>query len=319
MGSEQNKRNGLDRRSDGATGHATQYTIVDLDIGAADLAKRYVGTKRAEWVGEVIRGCVQRQRTAHPPSDAFIAGLARARKVDAIMIVDLGRDGTKDGWEEDPATGKKRKAGANHCVVVDGRQRTMSFRAIDAASENPPRLLAAEYFVPSAKTPYEDVVNLRVGSAIRVPRSVLSRAEDAFDMREMYSLADIAPKVEAMDAAEVSLLIALHGCDDCVKDAVASGKIGLAKVAALATLDPIEQVRRVARMLGGTRKEKDAAAAPRPKARPAKLSAGLVREFDALGINGETRALAAWFAGDDGALAEHPRLARALDSAREQA
>lgn len=276
MGSEQNERNGLRRRGDGASGFAAQYTIVDLDISALDLIRRYDGTKRAAWVAEVVLGAVQRQRTKRPPSEAFTRGLKRAKVIPPVVIVDLGRDGTKDGEEKDPSTGRKRKAGKNHSIIVDGRQRCMSERENDRKREadgEPCRLLDCDYMVPSSKTPRQDVVLFRVGSAIREIRSMSSRAEDAADMiGQRYAPEDVAPYVEVETAAEVELLVALHGCDESVKDAADAGKLLLADVAALAKCSHEEQAQRVARKLAGNRKRaKDAAAPPRAKTQPASV------------------------------------------------
>ncbi len=291
MGSEQNARNGLKRRGDGACGFADQYTIVDLDIGADALIARYKGTKREAWIADVVRGVVQRQRTAKPPDENFVRWLRRSRSIPAITIIDLGRDGTKDGWEE--VDGKRRKAGKNWCVILDGRQRDMGQREVDKIEEEagrPKRLLDCDYFVPSAKTPREDVVFYRVATALRVARSHSSRAEDAADLREQrYADEDIAGLVEARDVAEVETLIALHACCDAVKAAVDEGRYPLADVARckLNTLPEDEQIRRTSRSTAApkgangkaARGARDGAAKARAKTRPARVLASVEEEL----------------------------------------
>lgn len=278
MGSEQRTRNGLSGAADGAKGYPEQFTIIDLDVSAVDLKARYAGTKRHAYICEIIDGAVQRQRTKRPPSLAFIRGLRRAKQIPSLSVCDLGRDGTKDGWET--IDGKKRKAGVNHVIIIDGRQRGMATREnnrLDADEHGkPPRMLECNYVTFPAAGTRDAVVLFKVGANVREHRTFSSRAEDAADMRRGgYSDEDIAPYVEARDAAEVALLCDLDGCVDAVKDAVDDGSVALAAVKTIATLNHAEQARRVARRsatpAGGNgaaaKRARDDAAPPRLKAR----------------------------------------------------
>lgn len=321
MSSEQQHRTGVARIDKSAAGFPEQYVIVGLDISAHDLKARYKGTKRHKYISDVVDGAVQLQRTKGPPSAAFTRLLRKAKQIPAIYVCDLGRDASKECTEEGP-DGEMVPCGRNHVLVIDGRQRNMATRINNVARAKedgePRRKLDCMYVTfPSAGT-YDAVVAFKVGANVREIRTPSSRAEDATDMMrdKGWSMEDIAPYVEVATADEVNLLLALHLCTDEVKDAVDRGKIPLAAVARLSMLAPIKQVAVVARKLAPSRKAADDAAPPRPKARSAKLGVALAREMGALGINGETHALARWFAGDDGALVEHPRLVKALESAK---
>lgn len=321
MGSDAHKATGLTRLDKAGKGYPEQYVIVGLDISANDLKARYKGTKRHEYISNIIDGAVQLQRTKGPPSAALTRLLRKAKQIPAIYVCDLGRDGTKDDEEEGP-DGKPVKVGRNHVLVIDGRQRDMATRINNIAAATDPdskgaRQLECIYVTFPSTDTYDAVVEFKVGSNVREPRSFSSRAEDAADLdRGGLSMEDIAPFAEVRTVDEVNLLLALHKCHDDVKALVDSGRVGLAAVARVATLTPINQVAWAARKAAPSRKAANEAAPPRPKARSAKLGVALAREMGARGINGETHALARWFAGDDKALADHPRLAKALESAK---
>lgn len=275
MGSSQNDRNGLSRSGDGAKGYPEQFIIIDLDVSATDLKARYAGTKRHAYVCEIIDGAVQRQRTKQPPSAAFTRGLRRAKQIPALSVCDLGRDGTKDG--EEIVDGQKRKAGLNHVIVIDGRQRDMATRENnrfdDQESGKPPRQLECAYVTFPSTGTRDAVVLFKVGSNVREVRTFSSRAEDAADMsRGGYSLDDIAPYVEATGAGEVALLLSLDGCCDEVKAAVDAGHIGLAAVTDLAKHSHEEQARRVARKAAPTKEAREAAKKTRARPHPKVLA-----------------------------------------------
>lgn len=283
MGSEQNRRNGLSRDTDGAKGYADQFTILGVDIDPEALKKRYDGTKRHAYVCAVIDGLVQKQRTKTGKAPAWMVRVLRtATHIPPIKVADLGRDGTLDGWDD--SSGKRKKAGKNWALVDDGRQRVMATRENDAASGatgQPRRMLSCIYETYSAKDTYADAVMSRVGANLREARTFSQRAEDAADMaRAKYAESDIAPYVEARDGAEVLLLLALDKCEQGVKDAVDAGRVPIADCSVLSRLSPEEQVRRVARKTAGDGKgAKDRAAAPRAKTKPAPVLASWESEI----------------------------------------
>jgi hypothetical protein len=277
MGSEQFKRTGLQRDSEGCKGFPEQFTIVGVDISPEDLKKRYEGTKRHRFVCEVIDGLVQKQRTKTGSAPGWLVDMLRtATNIPAIRVVDLGRDGTLDGWEE--VDGKKKKAGKNWVLIDDGRQRDMAMREINRTSGKPPRMLDATFVIYSSKGTYADAVMSKVGGNVRVARSFSQRAEDAADMaRANYTHEAIVPFVEARDAAEVGLLLCLHQCVDEVKDAVDAGRVLLAECKKLSKETESEQIRLIARKTAvepganrgkKTRDAQNAAAPPKPRARP---------------------------------------------------
>lgn len=305
MGSEQRTRNGLDGAPDGAQGYPEQFVILNVDVDPDALKARYAGTKRHEYICNIIDGAVQLQRTKRPPSAAFTRTIRRAKQIPALDVCDLGRDGTKEGWEE--VDGKRKRAGLNHVLVIDGRQRNMATRvnnALDIENGKPPRKLRCEYVTFPASGTRDAVVLFKVGANVREIRTASSRAEDAADMkRGGVSDEDIAPYVEAKDAAEVGLLLLLDGCSDGVKAAVDEGRRALADVKSLAAFGHDEQERRVARKEAGPgRAGKDAAASPRPKAlaRPVveAMAEKLIRLPDFDGTRANVSALLRYVLGD---------------------
>lgn len=291
MGSAQNKRNGLDRVGDGAEGYPDQYIVIGVDITAEALKARFKGTKRETYVCAIIDAAWQAQRTKKPPTRAFVELLRGGVEV-PIIVSDLGRDGTLDAWEE--VDGKRKRCGKNWVVVIEGRQRVLGRRILDA--ENKPKGIAklkitCVYRVFGNKATALEATIVRCVTAGRVARTPSARAEDAAALRRSgMGLEDIAPLAEARDATEVEHLLCLDKCETEVKDAVDEGKILLAECKILATKSPEEQVRLVLRKTAvepGTGRTKDAqkarnaAAAPAQKARPRKYG-------EALAITAET-------------------------------
>ena len=285
MGSAQNKRNGLDRVGDGADGYPDQYTLIGVDITPEALKARFKGTKREAYVCAVIDAAWQAQRTKKPPTRAFVELLRGGVEV-PIIVSDLGRDNTLDGWEE--IDGKRKKAGKNWVVVIEGRQRVLGRRILDA--ENKQRGIArlkieCKYRVFGTKSTALEATIVRCVTAGRVARTASARAEDAAALkRSGMGLEDIVPLAEARDAAEVELLLCLDKCEDEVKEAVDAGKIALGECKSLSTKDPAEQVRLITRKTavepgtGRTKaaeKARNAAAPPAQKARPRKYGEAL--------------------------------------------
>lgn len=304
MGSEQRTRNGLSGTADGAQGYPEQFIILNVDIDPEALKARYAGTKRHEYICNIIDGAVQLQRTKRPPTPAFTRGLRRAKQIPPLAVCDLGRDGTKDGWET--VEGKKRKAGLNHVLVIDGRQRDMATRENNRLDEQdhgkPARQLRCEYVTFPSTGTREAVVLFKVGANVREIRTFASRAEDAADMkRSGYSDEDIAPYVEAKDAAEVGLLLLLDGCEDEVKAAVDEGRLALADVADLSKRKPEEQARRVTLKTAPTKAARNAAVAHRATPHPRtaiKIGVTLAMSHRCEKADGFLLALR-WHAGED--------------------
>ncbi len=177
--------------------------------------------------------------------------------------------------------------------------RTMARRAEDAeiiAAGRPKldrrQLLSTSVVFPAVGT-YAAVVNYRVVENVHDRRTFASRAEDVYDLRASgRSVESLTREGEVATAEEVQMLLALHECDDAVKDAVDAGKVPLADAIALVKCDAEEQRRRIARKLAGTNgKAKDAAAPARAKTRRAEV---LRSAEDALRAVPNDKALA-WF------------------------
>lgn len=263
MGSESNKRTGIERGSDTGTPYADQVEIIGVDISAEDLSALYVGTKREKWVCEVIRGLIQLQRTKRGTAAQWLIDAMRDNPANPppIATCDLNLD----------------RHGRNHVVVVAGRQRTMARRVEDAeivAAGRPKsdrRQLTSTSVVFPATGTYAAVVNYRVVENVHDRRSFAARAEDVFDLRSSGRSAEsLTREGEVSTVEEVHMLLALHECDDAVKDAVDAGKEALSMALVYVKLDTDEQRRRILRKLAGTNgKAKDAAAPARAKTRRA--------------------------------------------------
>jgi len=94
MGSESNKRTGIERGSDTGTPYADQVEIVGVDISVDELSALYVGTKREKWAHEVIRGLAQLQRTKRGTAQQWLIDAMRDNPANPppIATVDLNLD-----------------------------------------------------------------------------------------------------------------------------------------------------------------------------------------------------------------------------------
>lgn len=306
MGSEQFDRYpGLKRRSEGAAGDPRLFTVIGVDISAEALKAKYKGSKQYAYACDVIDAVVQKQRTAQPPPVSFI-NLCRGGIHEPIIVCDLGADAKGKSW----------------MVVVDGRQRDLSARAINDEKTG------VEIDVSAIFRPFKrgsaglDATMVKVVANARVPRTYSQRAEDAADLRAR-GVANIAPLCEARDDAEVEHLIALNGCADEAKVAIDANLLPLAYASHLATLPPEEQVRQVARKLAGSSKKgRDAAAPPRLKTCPSRMLLGVGAAFDKVSTKApqftgkEFAAFCRWAAGDVTALvdAEYERVWKVVES-----
>lgn len=264
MGSEQFERYpGLKRASEGAKADPTVYTVIGVDIDAERLIAKYKGSKQHGYAEEVVRAVVQKYRTAKAPPASFV-DLCRGGIHEPVILCDLGADAKGKSW----------------AVVVDGRQRVMAARTINA-ERNGIALDVAAVFRPFKRaTAGLDATLVKVASNCRVPRTLSQRAEDAADL-SARSVANIAPLVEARDDAEVKLLLALNECCDAVKESVDAGRTPLADCPALAKCDPAEQERRIARKAAGpSRKAQNGAAPPRAKTQPSKRIEAVADAFE---------------------------------------
>lgn len=323
MGSEQKSRTGIDRVGEGGQAPPEAYTIVGVDISAEDLKGRYKGTRREAFVCSIIDAAVQRQRTKGPPPAGFVNTL-RGGVNTPILVCDLNRDGTKDAKDEEG-----KKCGRNWVIVIEGRQRTMGLRQINAENTGAPKLgLRCIYQSFPSEGAGLAAALVKIASGARVARTFSQRAEDATDLdNRSVAHADIAPLVEARDEEEVKMLLCLAKCIPEVQESVDAGVTPLALCKVLCAQSETEQARRVARKTSGgagnaapTRGQQDAAAPPRPKARPAVIAAGVARELTALAkdspeISPEILAIVDWFSGNDSALAKFPVLLKAAESA----
>jgi hypothetical protein len=305
MGSEAYARLGLGRSKEGALDYPDKYTVVGVDVDADKLIARYKGSRGEKYAAEVVRAVVQKYRTAGDPPDYFVRSLTGGVN-EPIILTDLGPDAKGKSW----------------AVVVDGRQRALGLRIVNdrnAASKPPlPRLQLAAVFRAFKRDGAGLAAALvKVTSNVRVARTFTQRADDVLDLDGRgVAHADIAPLVEASDAAEVALLVALAGCDVAVKDAVDAGRLGLAEVGALAKLSHEEQARRVTRATAApkgangkaAREARDKAAPPRAKSLPRPKALAIADAFRAaprVGVRfteDDIEAVVRHLLGEDGAL-----------------
>lgn len=259
MGSEQFQRYpGLKRRAEGAGGDPYLFTVIGVDIAPAALITKYKGSKQAGYASDVIGAVVQKYRTAKPPPASFV-DLCRGGIHEPIIVCDLGADAKGKSW----------------MVVVDGRQRNLSARAINDERSGVSVEVTAVFRPFKRESAGIDAMVVKVVANARVPRTYSQRAEDAGDLRAR-NIAISPPMVDARDDAEVELLVLLNGCAEGVKTAVDAGSFLLADVAALAKCDHEEQERRVTRKTAGKGKAaKDGAAPARAKTRPAPVLASV--------------------------------------------
>lgn len=262
MGSEQFDRYpGLKRRSEGAAGDPNMFTVIGVDVDAEKLKTKYKGSKQEGYAAAVIDAVVQIYRTAKPPPAPFV-DTCRGGIHEPIIVCDIGADAKGKSW----------------MVVVDGRQRCLSARIINAEKSGVTLDIAAVFRPFRRGTAGLDATLVKVASNCRVARSYSQRAEDAADLTAR-NVAGIAALVEARDDAEVALLLHLHQCSDAVKEAVDAGKVPLADAAVLRKLTEEEQARRVARKTAtGGRVAQNAAALPRAKTRRANHLAAVEQE-----------------------------------------
>lgn len=249
---------GLRRRKDGVLAGAPEsFTVIGLDIAPDKLKGRYRGTPHEGRACEIIDAIVQVQRIAKAPPAHFIDA-CRCGVVEPILIADLWEDRTGKTW----------------APLVDGRQRNVSVRAINA--EKGPQLeIPALVKTFKKASPGLDAAIVKNVANCRVPRTPSQRAEDAADL-DTRGLArgTMLALVEARDEAELEQLLALAACCNTVKDAVDGGKVPMGACVDLAKHDFAEQARRVAGRLAGNGKgAKDAAREPRAKTKPAPVLA----------------------------------------------
>jgi hypothetical protein len=264
MGSEAFTRLGLGRSKEGALDYPDKYTVIGVDIDAAALIKRYVGTKGAQYAADVIGAVVQKHRTAGPPPPRFVRSLIGGVN-EPVILCDLGADAKGKSW----------------AVVVDGRQRVLGLRLVnesnDAAKPKLPRLKLAGVFRAFAHSGAGLAASLvKCVSNVHVSRTHSQRADDAVDLDGRgVGYDDIATAVDARDVAEVAILLSLAGCAPEVQAAVDAGQVALADVAELAKHDHAEQARRVARKTAGPSRaaKTDAAPARNYRLRPAQVAA----------------------------------------------
>jgi hypothetical protein len=325
MGSEAFDRLGIGRSKEGALDYPDKFTVIGVDIEADTLIKRYKGTRGERYAADVIRAVVQKYRTAGDPPDYFVRTLTGGVN-EPILICDLGADVKGKSW----------------AVVIDGRQRCMGLRIVNdrnkAAAPPLPALKVAACF----RAFKHDGAGLaaalvKVTSNVRVARTFSQRADDALDLDGRgVGHEDIGPLVEAKDAAEVALLLALASCVDEVKAEVDAGRIPLAQCASLSKCKPEEQVRRVKRTSAAsdgrrTRESeaaRNAAAPKRAKTRRANVLLATAKEAqstaDEPGDDAADIAMAkgiaaalAWAGGDDAALAGCDMLKRIVSRAKD--
>ena len=305
MGSEQFKRLELDRGREPANDYPDRYTIVGLDVSEKALLAAYKGNAHST---ELIKACVDKTRIAKPPQ--WFIDSCRGGVNDPIIIIDLGADNDGKSW----------------AIVNNGRQRVMSLRLInDENSERKPPLpkmkLVAVFKAFARANAGLNATIVKAVSNVHVAMTASQRADHAIDLESRgVSLEDIGPLVGARDVEEVKMLLALAKLDPAAQKAVDDGTVPIALATKLEALPPAEQQRRVQRKTSGgkgnaapTKAQQDAAAPPRAKGRPAKFALGMAEALP--DASGPVRALLNWFAGDNEAFADHPKLREAAEKA----
>lgn len=240
------------------------FSIIGLDVSAEKLVSLYPETKGK--IGEahlravaLIKGVRDRTRTTNPPPPEFVAAVGAAGIVQRILVANLGPD----------------KKGKPWVITVAGRQRNWATRLHNekAVPSDVREVIAELRGFPNRAGIDAELTALETNAAsnVFVAMSQSQMADHAVMLREKgISPANIAIRVGAKNADHVGLLFALAECGPEVQAVVDADKIPLAECPTLAKLGSEEQARRVLRKTAGpTKKEKDAAAPPRPKSMPA--------------------------------------------------
>lgn len=289
------------------------FTVIGLDISAERLISLYPETNGK--LGEahmravaLIRGVRDRTRTSKPPPPEFVAAVGAAGVVQRILVANLGPD----------------KKGKPWVITVAGRQRNWATRLHNEKADpaDVREVIAELRGFPNRAGIDAELAALETNAAsnVFVAMSQSQMADHAVMLREKgIAPANIAIRVGAKNASHVALLFALAECGPEVQAAADADEIALAECVALAKLDLEEQARRVLRKKAGpTKKEKDAAAPPRPKTPPAARIVALRDAFtktvpQASFSRAEVLALLAFLTGQANALDAHEALKAAWE------
>lgn len=260
MGSKQAEEMGLSRKGDGYEADPKHFTILGVDIGRAELIRRYEG-KPTEIA--LIEGIKQDRRQKALGDPSFVES-CESGVTDAGQFIRLKPDNKGKAW----------------LIIDKGNNRCFALRIVNekrAVAGHPPFLLPMTQAARpgSGEAAGKFAREKHALSNKRAPMLPSHKAEIAAGFRgDGLAPHSIVRYLDGVTTeAEVLELLALDGCIDAVKDSVDAGHVPAKAAIKLAKMSEEKQAEWIADKLAPKApRAKSDAARPMPPAKVAKLA-----------------------------------------------